>query len=210
MPTRVFIDDAVFDEQTASISVFDRLGNKQSVNTTITPASGPNRAPQPSIKVDSPVPLAGETVVLNAGASTDPESSVSTLRVEWDLNADGVFDTAPTTTKTFNLVLPFHESRYVLARVSDPSNATAISTRVAIHAHRPPLSISLLPGAIIEFSWLSKLGCIYQPQRSPTLDGWTAGGFVPLRGNGAQLRAQEGMTADAAGFYRAVISKANN
>jgi hypothetical protein len=193
-----------------SIAVFDRLGNKQSVNTTITPASGPNRAPRPSIKVESPVPLAGETVVLNAGASTDPESNVSTLRVEWDLNDDGVFDTAPTTTKTLSLLLPFHESRYVIARVSDPSNATAVSTRVAIHAHRPPLSPGLLPGAIIEFSWLSKLGCIYQPQRSPTLDGWAPSGFVPLRGNGAQLREDEAMAADAAGFYRAVISKANN
>jgi len=38
-------------------------------------------------------------VVLDASQSNDPDHSLSSVQVEWDLNGDGVFDTAPTTSK---------------------------------------------------------------------------------------------------------------
>lgn len=194
-----------------AVAVFDRFGNKLSVGTTITPASGPNCAPQPSIRIQPPTPLAGETVVLDAGASTDPESGASVLKVEWDLDGDGQFDTPPTTTKTFNLPLPLHGNRYISARITDPSNATAVSTRLALHTHRPPTTMAAGQASnTVDLIWLSKLGFVYQAQRSPNLLTWSSTGLPLQHGNGAVL--QQGLVLSkgaSAEFYRAVISRAN-
>jgi len=194
-----------------SLAVFDRFGNKTSVDMTITPASGPNRAPQPAIKVQSAAPMAGETVVLDAGASTDPESSASVLRVEWDLDGDGQFDTAPTTTKTFNLALPINGNRYILARITDPSNSTAISAPLALHAHRPFVEITR--GQVVGttyVSWTSKLGFVYRPQRATNLLSWVFTDVATQLGNGAVLQQPFILPGELdSEFYRIVFSRAN-
>ncbi len=195
-----------------SIAVYDRFGNKQSADTTITPTSGPNRAPQPFLKVQSPVPLAGETVVLDASASTDPESSSDSLLVEWDLDGNGIFDTAPSTTKTYSLPVTAPGNRYVAVRVTDPSGASAVSTRVAIHAHRPSLTfVPVAPALTFELSWLSKIGVDYQIQSSPVLSGWSSAGFPPIRGDaGFQRRNITPSVGQGINFYHATITNAAN
>jgi hypothetical protein len=133
------------------------------------------------------------------------------LRVEWDLDGDGQFDTAPTTTKTFNLALPINGNRYILARITDPSNSTAISAPLALHAHRPFVEITR--GQVMGttyVSWTSKLGFVYRPQRATNLQSWVFTDVATQLGNGAVLQQPFILPGELdSEFYRIVFSRAN-
>ncbi len=126
-----------------SISVFDLQGNRQSAGTTIIPAAGWNQAPLPYITVNPPAPALGEDVVLDASATFDAEHSASLLEVEWDLDGDGIFDTAPTTTLAFTNRYLTLGPRLVRARLTDPAGAGAVSAPLAINV--VPCAATLSP-----------------------------------------------------------------
>jgi hypothetical protein len=115
-----------------AISVFDSQGNKQSVETSIVPATGFNRAPQPFITVSNPTARVGSDVTLDASASTDPDGDAAVMQVEWDLNGDFAFDTSPTTIKTLTYQFTTPGDWLVRARLTDSFGAQSVSAPIAV------------------------------------------------------------------------------
>jgi hypothetical protein len=135
-----------------TISVFDRQGNRANADTTIIPSPSSNRAPQPYVNVIPPSAVIGQDVVLDASQSIDPDNTQSDLRVEWDLNGDNVFDTAPTTAKMLTTNFLTAGPRLVRARVTDPAGAQTLSTPLALAVE--PLTLSIARTAHwVQVSW---------------------------------------------------------
>jgi hypothetical protein len=110
------------------VDIIDTRGNTVSQRLWITPSTGFNRAPQPSIRVFNSLAEVGGDVLLDATSSVDPDGNNAEMTVEWDLDGDGIFDTAPTTEKT--LTTQFNEigTRLIYARLTDPTGDAAVST----------------------------------------------------------------------------------
>ena len=111
-----------------SVIVCDLYGNRRSADADITPQSGANAAPRPFVTVSSLTVSPGRPVTLDASRSSDPDHDVTVLTVEWDLDGDGVFDTAPSTDKVLVQVFPEEGSRLIHARLTDPAGAQSVST----------------------------------------------------------------------------------
>jgi len=135
-----------------TVSVWDTRGNKQSADTFIVPRTGFNRAPQPSMTLLPPTALVGQNVILDASASTDPDGSLASVQVEWDLRGDGVFDTALTTTKTLTTNFTAASDRLIRCRLTDSSGAQAVSAPLALRLNTPALAISR-SGTSVRISW---------------------------------------------------------
>ncbi len=115
------------------IRVYDRQGNRGTASTIILPASGFNNAPLPSITVTPINAGMGEDVVLDASGTFDAEHSTSLLEVEWDLDGDGNFDTAPSSSLVYTNRYFAIGASMVRARLSDPAGASAISAPIAVN-----------------------------------------------------------------------------
>ncbi len=120
-----------------SVTVLDAAGNRQDVATSVTPTAGFNRAPRPHVRITPTQAHAGQPVLLDAGRSTDPDHAAAVLLVEWDLDGDGTFDTAPTTEKTLWTTFVEAGTRRIAVRVTDPEGARSVSA---------PLGIRVAPG----------------------------------------------------------------
>ncbi len=115
-----------------AVTVLDQQGNKQDASGTITPASSGNRAPQPFISVEPKSVALNSPFTLSAANTTDPDHSAATLTVEWDLDGNGTFDTAPTTNKTLATTFATPGCRLIRARFTDPAGAVSISAPVTV------------------------------------------------------------------------------
>jgi hypothetical protein len=113
------------------VLLFDRQGNRQSRTVTLTPNPVNNRAPRPSISIDHSIVRIGQSIFLEAAASSDPDNS-GALRVEWDLNGDGAFDTAPSQTLNFLTLFTTPGTRQVTARITDAQGASTVSAPIAL------------------------------------------------------------------------------
>jgi hypothetical protein len=122
-----------------TISVFDVSGNRQDANFTLTAGSG-NAAPRPFITIKPSKAMVGQNVVFSAAQSADPDGSLSAVQVEWDLNNDGVYDTAPTTAKTYTTAFSTAGTRQVRARLTDANGASTISTIMGLRITSQPAS----------------------------------------------------------------------
>lgn len=133
--------------ETYAVIVYDVHGNRQIRETTVTPPSGSNRAPQPFINISSPTVRVGQTVDLDSFRTTDPDHPTSSLLVEWDLDGDGIYDTAPTTDKSLAVTFPEPGPILIRARLTDPlgaaSQSAALTVRVvaadATDVHQNPV-----------------------------------------------------------------------
>ncbi|MFQ5414068.1 MAG: hypothetical protein ACE5E6_06375, partial [Phycisphaerae bacterium] len=125
---------AVDEADAFAISVYDTHGSRTDATTTITPVPTANRAPVPFFSVVPSRVRVDEAVLLDQDAlgTTDPDDAAASVTVEWDWDGDGVFDTAPTTSKT--LVTSFADvgPRLVRVRVTDPAGAQFVSTPIAL------------------------------------------------------------------------------
>ena len=136
-----------------TISIFDAQGNKRSVDAFIVPRTGFNRAPKPFIKVSPPTAFVGQACSLDASQSNDPDHSLSSVQVEWDLNGDGIYDTALTTSKILTNRFASAGDRLVSARLTDPTGAQTVSAPMALRIlTAPTLSISKSANQI-QVSW---------------------------------------------------------
>lgn len=115
-----------------TVFVYDIYGNRASTETTITPAAGDNLAPTPFVRPSHTTVTSGEELVLSAGYSSDPDDSTASLLVEWDLDGDGQFDTAPSTEKTYRTTLTDPGVFWVSARITDPDGAATLSSPIAV------------------------------------------------------------------------------
>ena len=95
---------------------------------------GFNGALRPSI-LAYPSHSAGQPVVLDASLSMDPDDPAASLLVEWDLDGDGVFDTPPTTEKTYSFFPDQPGTRTVTRRITDPDGAQAVASPLALRIH---------------------------------------------------------------------------
>jgi len=113
------------------VRLYDRQGNRQTRSVTLTPLAAGNRAPRPSISIDHSIFRIGQSIVLEAAASSDPDNSGG-LRVEWDLNGDGVFDTSSSLTLNFLTSFNTPGLRQVSARLTDALGASTVSAPIAL------------------------------------------------------------------------------
>jgi hypothetical protein len=119
------------------VLLFDRQGNRQSRTVTVTPNAAGNRAPRPSISVDHSIVRIGQSILLKGAASSDPDNTGG-LRVEWDLNGDGVFDTGPSPALNFRTTFTTPGTRQVFARISDALGASTVSAPIALRVLGQP------------------------------------------------------------------------
>jgi hypothetical protein len=119
-------------EETFEVMVYDVYGNRQSWQTSIQPVPGQNRAPWPFVSVVSTLARVGQPVVLSASRSSDPDHPTASLLVEWDLDGDGIFDTAPTTDKQRTVTFDQPGTRLIQVRVTDPAGASSVSAPIPL------------------------------------------------------------------------------
>jgi hypothetical protein len=99
---------------------------------TFIPGIGPNRAPFPAIRVGKHSVVNGEQVVLDASRSFDPDGSTSQVRVEWDLNGDGTFDTPPSFAKQLSTSFAAPGTYQLTARLTDGLGDSSVSSPIGI------------------------------------------------------------------------------
>lgn len=102
----------------------------------LTCAAGFNRAPIPYVRLSKTHARVKENIVLDAQRSYDPDGSDSQSWVEWDLDGDKVFDTPPSSTKTFTTSYSAPGVHQVIARLSDSEGAVSQSMPIGIRIAR--------------------------------------------------------------------------
>ena len=115
-----------------TVAVYDTQGNQRSTSVNITPNGGFNRAPVPKIALFPSMIMPGQAIRFDASGVSDPDHSASQVMVEWDLNGDGMFDTPPTTQKSFTM--PFAEAGAWLVRHGLPIRRAQIGFGTACRA----------------------------------------------------------------------------
>lgn len=130
-----------------SISVYDALGNRRDAEVQIFVNPGFNRAPQPQIKVSPSVAEIGESVLLDASRTADPDHDNSQILVEWDLDGDGNYDTTLSTNKVLSTSFSNSGTYLVSARTTDPAGAQSISAPIAVR-----ISDSAATGTLAAFN----------------------------------------------------------
>jgi hypothetical protein len=126
-------------DESFEVSVYDTFGNRTNSTVTINVANGFNRAPQPYIDLSRATVTDGQSVQLSASQSTDPDGSIAAATVEWDFDADGSFDTAPSTTKTLTRIFDAPGDHRITARLTDALGDSSISAPIV-------LRVAPLPG----------------------------------------------------------------
>jgi hypothetical protein len=96
------------------------------------PLTGLNRAPFASIRVSKSALVPGEQVTLDASRSFDPDGDTSQLQVEWDLNGDGTFDTAPSVAKILNTSFAVPGIYQITARLTDVKGDSSVSSAIGV------------------------------------------------------------------------------
>ncbi len=125
-PTRTFAAEGVYPYFCADHGGFGGVGMAGVVYVN---ASGtiPGVAPTASFTITPAVVATGESVSLNATASSDPDDAIS--RYEWDLDNDGVFETDGFDAPVKSVAFPSSGLRTVGLRVRDAAFHTATTTR---------------------------------------------------------------------------------
>jgi hypothetical protein len=124
------------------VKVYDAYGNVESSTVNITPLGGANVAPQPLLSLSKSTVVPGESLLLSAGNSHDPDNSPTQLRYEWDLAGEGVF-TSPSSQSSLFTSYPSVGSRLVSVRITDPAGAWAVSAPLAIRVVPEPTTFVL-------------------------------------------------------------------
>jgi hypothetical protein len=191
-----------------SVAVYDLQGNKASQDVAITALGKSNLAPRPFVKVTPPVMLQGESFTLDASNSSDPDQSPGSLLVEWDLDGDGVFDTAPSSTKTITIVKDTPGCTPIRAKLTDEGGASTISTAVFIDPHRPVVNAGGAGSFAME--WESSMGFTYQVGLSTRLQTWSTKGLPLLYGDSLVHQYNSPFTGARALFFRLQLGKREN
>jgi PKD repeat protein len=104
-----------------------------------------NRPPEPAID-DPGLVLSGRVTALSAASSVDPDLPAGAgLTYEWDLDGDGIYDTAPDTSATIDHTFTATGPVTVGVRVTDEASAQATTTRSLVVTHAPVVSLTATP-----------------------------------------------------------------
>ncbi len=118
----------------ATLQVRDSKGLTDSKSLTITVSPKPNTPPQALFSISPNPAWTGDTVTLDASASTDTEDGAN-IQVRWDFEGDGTFDTAYSYTKTITHV-------YLTAGVYSPK-LEVMDSKAAVSTVTHPITINL-------------------------------------------------------------------
>lgn len=145
------------------VQVFDIQGNiTTSSGVSITCATGVNQAPRPYVQVSKRLLKVGDKVGLDAGSSSDPDGNPSQMTVAWDLNGDGIFDTSPSTEKTFTTTYQKPGVYQIIAKLTDEqgnmSKSMPIGIRVEISL--PSTKSQCMKGGWKAFGFKNQGQCI--------------------------------------------------
>jgi hypothetical protein len=121
------------------IYAFDQDGNGAfSPIVEISVPSIARRAPIPHVEIHPRYPRVGEALSLDASRSLDPDGDIENLLVEWDFDGDGIFDTLPSDSLTYEHVYEAIGDYQVTARLTGILGTSSISM---------PIGIQILPNA---------------------------------------------------------------
>ncbi len=135
-----------------TVVAFDAQGNRTDTETSVTPQTGFNCAPQPFVQVSPPTAVVGQDVILMGTQSTDPDGAASGLQVEWDMDGDGNYETAPSNSKMFTTQFLSPGSRLIRARLTDPSGAQTVSAPMSLQIENLTLFIAWTANQV-QLSW---------------------------------------------------------
>jgi hypothetical protein len=121
--------------------LLDAAGNR-TITTPIsfTPARGPNQAAIPNIRVVKSRLMVSEPTLLDASVAVDPDGSTSALKVEWDLDGDGTYDTPMTQAKQYTARYAIPGTYAVSARLTDSDGAVSRSMPIGIRVDPPAIN----------------------------------------------------------------------
>ena len=138
----------VYDEW--NLLVTDQQGNRYvSPSARIACELGHNRAPQPHVEITTTKVEAGKDILLDASGTTDPDGSWMSLKVRWDVDGDGIFDTVATTVKSHTTTYSEPGVYRVIAELTDEIGDASISMPIGIRVVERPdvrVKIDIKPG----------------------------------------------------------------
>jgi hypothetical protein len=205
--TYLFTPDSSYDY---TVTVADAEGNRSSCTRTLHVTAFDKRAPWPSIiRVNPQFVFTDETVTLDATGIYDLVNDERLMRIEWDVNGDGIFDTAATTNKFLTTNFTMTAARLIRARATSIDGGQSVSAPVPLNPHRPTLSILKTAGLqAATLTWDSRLGASYEIQRSSDLLAWTPATTLLLFGNGSFLELGFGTgTPPVSGFRMQAVKR---
>jgi hypothetical protein len=116
-----------------SVLVFDIEGNQTlHPEVSLRCAPGYNRAAQPFVTVSKRSLRVGESVVLSAQQSLDPDGNNSNMTVRWDKNSDGVYETSASRTKTYTTSYSVPGVYRITARLTDERGDRSMSAPIGV------------------------------------------------------------------------------
>ena len=124
---------------TFSIVVYDSQGNRTQRDISLTPRTGFNAAPQPSIALFPSTIIPGQFVRFDASSTVDPNDALSTLKFAWEMKNldDGNIVDIPSSQANAFQTRTLEQGRWlVTATVTDLRGAVSTSA---------PLSLLVLP-----------------------------------------------------------------
>jgi hypothetical protein len=130
------------------ILMVDQQGNRSLSGSLFTCALGVNRAPVPDTKVLSSTATFGHAITLVATRASDPDGNSAAMRVEWDIDGDGVFDTPLSTNKVRDVTYTTAGVYQVIARLTDEVGNSSISTPIAVM----PIAGTTVLNALVTFA----------------------------------------------------------
>lgn len=119
-------------EEEWHLVILDRQGNRSERSIAVTCPAGHNRAPYPFVTVSKWRPQVKEKVRLDAGSSFDPDGSYGQLKVQWDFDGDGQFDTLKSTSKVYYTSYAKPGVYRVVARLTDERGDSVVSMPIGI------------------------------------------------------------------------------
>jgi len=135
-------------------------------------------APVASFTVTPGVAAVGETVTLNASATTQPNGLITEHL--WDLDGNGSFETNTGTTRTTSLTPSSAGARTIALRVTDGLDQTSQTTRPLVVTNRPTAQFTVSPAPAQVGQAVS-----FDAGASSDVDGTIANYEWDLDGNGS-------------------------
>jgi PKD repeat protein len=178
---------------TIRLRVTDNAGAQGTATTVLTVQ---NRLPTASFTATPNPVTSGQSVTLNASASSDPDGTVA--KYEWDYDGNGTYDattTSATTTRTFATAGNFN----VGLRVTDNNGGTATTSKALTVTNRAPTaSFTATPNPVQNGEAVA-----FNAAASTDPDGTIAKYEWDLDGNGS-YETDTGTTATASKTFTAI------
>ncbi|MUV59624.1 PKD domain-containing protein [Halobacterium sp. CBA1126] len=177
-----FEDDGVYE---VAVTVVDDDG---ATDTTTTNVTVRNRPPEAAAGINESEPLVEAPVTFDATDSGDTDGTVTT--VEWDVDADGVFEREGATIRR---AFSDPGTRTVTARVTDDDGATN-ETTVTVDVNAPPTASVAVPSSVYTQETLAVDGTDSSDPDGEVIDyDWSIEGASAAGPNGSVSFSDDGV-----------------